>query len=103
MLIEKMEPYLHELRTELRTISIEAARLQIEPSLLDPDGSDSSDAENHTKIAAHQNPAYALDSSKRIGARLGSLLKLVKDELLPSMRSDPEALFLAGAHAAREL
>uniref|UniRef100_A0A7S0L3U4 Aspartyl/asparaginy/proline hydroxylase domain-containing protein n=1 Tax=Coccolithus braarudii TaxID=221442 RepID=A0A7S0L3U4_9EUKA len=94
-LVQKFEPYLLELRAELRGVAIEAAAVVTGANMLDsgPSDSDSDDADR----VAERCVADALSESQRIGVRIGSLLKLIKDDLMPRMPTDSEALFLAAS------
>ena len=92
----RLAPWLQQLRAELLGLSHEAAKLLEGFDVLADSGADSG-SDGESSAAAAQPAGAAVDAMRRLGSRLGSLLQLMRDELLPAIPSDPDALFLAAA------
>jgi hypothetical protein len=93
----KFAPWLESLRKELLALSHETVRLLDGADVLGDSGADTDDEEAALARRAAVGAGEVVDSTRRLGSKVGRLLQLIRDELFPHLPSDPDALFLCAA------
>ena len=94
-LVRKFMPWLEELRSQLRVVTVDVVRVTRH---FDIDAESAGDTDDDDEaVGDERSPSETFAESQRLGARLGSLVTLLHEQLLPRLPHDPEALFLVAA------
>jgi len=94
--VSKFAPWLEELRKELLALSHETVRLMDGEDVFADSSVDTDDDEAEARPPG-RSAGEVVNNMQRLGAKLGGLQLLIRDELLPRLPADPDALFLAAA------
>lgn len=93
----RLAPWLESLRQQLHELALEAVRTVEGSHVLDSDtGSDDEDTLGGSATSS-TNGAEVINTMQRLGSKIGGLLQLIHDDLLPRLPTDPDVLFLAAA------
>lgn len=93
----KFAPWLESLRKELLALSHETVHLLEGADVFDDSGADTDDEEDALARRPVANAGEVVDSTRRLAHQIGRLLQLIREELLPRLPADPDALFLSAA------
>ena len=102
----RFAPWLRHLEGQLLDLGVKVIRdttgARVESGAEDVDEDDEDkeageEAHRQREIGTSAYAAERMEDMQRLGASLGNMLKLVHEELLPRMPTDPEALFLGAS------
>ena len=104
----KFAPWLKQLEGELLTIALQVIKettgQRLDEGAEDEDEDDLVDEQQRElrkqrEMGTNAYQGQHMEALRRLGGGLGKLVKLIHEELLPRMPTDPEALFLGAAAA----